>query len=204
MAGPTKVRYRDIRVADKTDDQKSAAQILNALVSSITQEDLQEFVLSQVKRIIHGDYSGTWRDNFEGAGILSLEELSVGGSNETLANCLATDNVGDVVYVTGDAIGGKFQVSRVDITDPLKVPGVGLITSKSAPTDCKILRYGVIGVPALTTGKIYFVGSNGRPTDVRPVALPGGKVFVQVMGVAMASSLLLVSPSFNLTRVLPT
>jgi hypothetical protein len=203
MAGPTKLRYRDVRVADKTDDQKTAVQILNALVSSITQEDLQEFVLSQIKRIIHGNNAGTWRDDFESEGILSLAELSFGGAHQSLANCLSTDNVGDVVRVSGDAVGGVIQVTRADISDHLKMPGIGLLLSKSSPTDCMILRYGLFSVTAFTPGKIYFVGSDGRPTAVRPVAPLGGGVFVQTVGVALTSTQFLVNPSFNMTRVIP-
>jgi hypothetical protein len=75
--GDTKVRYRSIRVADKTDDQKTAIEILNSLVSSISQEDLQEFILSQIKRIIHGNNPGFWRDDFLNQGIKSLEDLTL-------------------------------------------------------------------------------------------------------------------------------
>ena len=79
MAPPNRdiVRYREVRRADQLDDQKTALQILAAHVASGTQEELQEFVLSQVKRIIHGDAAGNWYDNFNAGGaILSLEELS--------------------------------------------------------------------------------------------------------------------------------
>lgn len=72
----SRIRYEAIKVADLTDDQKSAVAILAALATSTTQEDLQEFVLSQIKRIIHGDAAGHWYDDFEGAGTLSLEELT--------------------------------------------------------------------------------------------------------------------------------
>jgi hypothetical protein len=119
------------------------------------------------------------------------------------ANCLSTDSVGDLVYITGDSVGGIIQVSKVDITDYSKMPGVGVIISKSSSTDCIILRYGLLNVTGLTPGSIYFVDSNSRPTLIRPVASPGVKVFVQVIGVAMDSSRLLLNPSFNLTRVIP-
>lgn len=203
--GETKIRYRVVRVADKTDDQKTASDILNALVSSISQEDLQEFILSQVKRVIHGNNPGTWRDDFEGAGILSLEDLThlaLTEGFELPANCQGTDQVGDMVYVSGDSIGGIIQVSKVDITDYSKMPGVGVIVSKSSSTQCVILRYGILSVLGLIPGKTYFVDFNGAPTATRPVATGGQKVFVQVLGVAMDSSRMLFNPSFNLTRVI--
>jgi hypothetical protein len=203
--GDTKVRYRAIRVADELDDQKTALSILNALVSSITQEDLQEFILSQVKRIIHGNAAGTWRDDFEAAGILSLDELtqlSTSGGFELPAICEAVDQVGDVVYIAGDSVGGVIQVSKVDVTNYSKMPGVGVILSKSTLTRCMILRYGILNVSGLIPGRTYFVGLEGTPTVTRPVAGVGQKVFVQVLGVAMDSSRLLFNPSFNLTRVI--
>jgi hypothetical protein len=72
----SKLRYKVVRRADAYDDQKPAIQILNAEGLSLTQEEYQEFILSQIKRIIHGDNPGIWKDDFEGAGILSLEELT--------------------------------------------------------------------------------------------------------------------------------
>lgn len=200
--GETKVRYRAVRVADRTDDQKTASEILNSLVSSITQEDLQEFVLSQIKRIIYGSNPGTWRGDFEGSEILSLQELSLGGF-EIDANCLSSDSVGDVVYVSGDSVGGLIQVTKADITDFHKMPGVGVIVIKSTPTDCRILRYGLLSGSGFLPGKLHFLGADGRPTPTPPVATPSsGNVFVQVVGVAMDSSRLLLNPSFNLTKVI--
>jgi hypothetical protein len=201
--GETKVRYRVVRVADKTDDQKTASAILNALASSITQEDLQEFILSQIKRIIFGDLPGNWFNDFEGAGILSLAEISpllLTGGFELPANCLTTDSVGDIVRISGDSIGGIIQVTQTDITDYSKMPGVGVILSKSTPTDCKVLRYGMLNTTGLIPGRIYFVDTNSRLTAVRPISQLGVKVFVQTIGIAMDSSRLLVNPSFNLTR----
>lgn len=204
--GETKVRYRVVRVADNTDDQKTASAILNALVSSISQEDLQEFLLSQIKRVIHGNHAGTWRDDFEGDGILSLEDLTrlsrIEGF-EIPATCQATDQVGDLVYISGDSTAGVIQVTKVDITDYSKMPGVGAIISKSSSTQCMILRYGILSVSGLIPGRTYFVGFDGTPTATRPVVVVvGQKAFVQVIGVAMDSSRLMLNPSFNLTRVI--
>jgi hypothetical protein len=65
-----------------------------------------------------------------------------------------------------------------------------------------ILRYGILNVAGLLPGKTYFVGADSRLTNIPPVAPSGGKAFVQVVGVAMDSSRLLLNPSFNLTRVI--
>jgi len=200
--GETKIRYGVVRVADNTDDQKTAVAILNALASSVSQEDLQEFILSQIKRIIHGDNPGTWRDLVGPQGVPSLEDLAHRSGFEEPANCLSSDAIGDVVHISGDSVSGRVQVTKVDILDYSKMPGVGVIVSKASATDCMILRYGILNVAGLLPGKTYFVGADGRPTNIPPVAPSGGKAFVQVVGVAMDSSRLLLNPSFNLTRVI--
>jgi hypothetical protein len=202
--GESKIRYRVVRVADKTDDQKTAIGILNSLATSVTQEDLQEFILSQIKRIIHGDLPGTWRDDFETTGILNLQGLTQLVTEEGVAvsaTCQSTDAVGDLVYISGDSTAGITQVTKVDILNYLKMPAVGVIVSKSSSTSCKILRYGLLSMSGLVPGKTYFVDFDSTPTDVRPVP-SSGSVFVQVIGVAMDSSRLLLNPSFNMTKVI--
>ena len=116
---------------------------------------------------------------------------------------MSTDSVGDIVYITGDSVLGVIQVSTADITDYSKMPGVGAIISKSSPTDCMILRYGILNVAGLIPGKIYFLNFDGTPTVAKPVATGSQKIFIQVVGVAMDSSRLFLNPSFNLTRVIP-
>jgi hypothetical protein len=70
------LRYAHVRRADTLDDQKSAANIVGADGASVTQEDLQEYVLSQIKRIIFGNSVGNWFSDFIGDGILPLKDLS--------------------------------------------------------------------------------------------------------------------------------
>jgi hypothetical protein len=67
------VRYREVRVADARSDQFDASAVAAANATSITQEDYQQFLLSQVKRIVHGDQAGNWYDDFEGLDIPSLQ-----------------------------------------------------------------------------------------------------------------------------------
>lgn len=68
------VRYREVRVADALSDQLDASAIQAANATSVTQEDYQQFLLSQVKRIIHGDRTGHWYDDFESVDIHSLQD----------------------------------------------------------------------------------------------------------------------------------
>lgn len=79
------VRYREVRIADLLDDQKTAAEILGAYTASETQEDLQEYVLSQLKRVIFGNDPGEWKTDFAAAGIKSLIELTGGGGSAVIA-----------------------------------------------------------------------------------------------------------------------
>ena len=68
-------RYDRVRVADMTDDQKTAAQIVTgATGGSVTQEEYQEFVLSQMKRMIFGDLAGNWYDDFLAGNINPLAQ----------------------------------------------------------------------------------------------------------------------------------
>jgi len=57
------VRLDQLYKPDSFDDQKSAAAIAGGEASSVDYADFQEFVLSQVKRIIHGDAAGNWHDD---------------------------------------------------------------------------------------------------------------------------------------------
>jgi len=54
------IRYNAIRRADSLDDQLAAATIAAREASAVTQEDLQEGVLSQLKRVLVGDDAGGW------------------------------------------------------------------------------------------------------------------------------------------------
>ena len=72
------IRYNAIRVADSLDDQLSAATIAALESSAITQEDLQEGVLSQLKRILVGDDAGAWDDDFLAGGLRPIKQLDQG------------------------------------------------------------------------------------------------------------------------------
>jgi hypothetical protein len=105
MAGPQqRVRYDRVRVADSKDDQKSPAQIVTgALTGSVTQEDYQEFVLSQIKRIIWGTAPGNWYLDFASLGILSLKELSkVVGDGVYGVGLLGVKNGVNLIFTSPD------------------------------------------------------------------------------------------------------
>lgn len=72
------IRYNAIRRADSVDDQLSAATVAAREASAITQEDLQEGLLSQLKRILVGDDAGTWDTDFIAGGLRPLKQLDQG------------------------------------------------------------------------------------------------------------------------------
>jgi hypothetical protein len=118
------------------------------------------------------------------------------------ANCLATDSVGDCVYVTGDAVGGFYQVSKSDPRDQTKMPSIGIITVKKSPTECRVQFIGEVHsvYVGLIPRSTLFVGSNGRLSETPPDALVGGYAFVQPMGTAASSSTVVMLPSLALTK----
>jgi len=58
-----KIRLFESRESDSFDDQKSAAQIATSESLSENHQQFLEYLLSQVKRIIHGNQSGNWHDD---------------------------------------------------------------------------------------------------------------------------------------------
>jgi hypothetical protein len=110
------------------------------------------------------------------------EELDFIGSPviKIRVKCLATDQVGQAMYIAGDMLGSAYQVTMADITDFTKMPAIGVLTLKSSATSGIVTSAGIIVRAGLLPGRLYFVGSNGFPTATRPAATPASSVFVQV------------------------
>lgn len=103
-------------------------------------------------------------------------------------DCLATDNVGDFVYVTSaDA------VAKADPMNGSKMPAIGVIERKASPTRA-FVRFGgaVVGFAGLAPGGRYFVGATGAASLTPP---PGpGRRYVQHVGVAITPTTLIFEP----------
>lgn len=114
------------------------------------------------------------------------------------ATCLATDAIGDCLYITAAKVGHVFQVAIADITDPTKMPVVGIVLKKDAPTNCWVHFHGPLrGVyTGLTPGIRYVVGTDSRPAKVGDANYPtaGGTTLFQQIGIATSSDELLVIP----------
>ncbi len=198
----TKVRYRAVRRADRVNDQRTPVEILNALASSVSQEDLQEFLLSQIKQIIFGSSPGTWNDDFGAAAILSLLELTQrSDSGAALLNvtCTSTSAVGDLICPSGVTVEPNLvDVTRVDPTNPLRMPCLGILLSKSDATHGVVRTSGIVpGLGTLVPGKAYFVGLDGRVSLSRPFQ---SRSFVQQVGIALDPDRLLLN-TLGVTRL---
>jgi len=107
---------------------------------------------------------------------------------------MLTDQVGDIIYVRGDK-NAYYKVARTDITNGDKLPAAGVIIKKWGFTDCLIQMYGPVeGIYAgLTSGKRYWVGDDGKPTNPAPEPV-SGRLFWQTIGRALDDEVLFVDP----------
>ncbi len=114
------------------------------------------------------------------------------------AFCFSTDAVGDCVYIMGDRVGRTYQVTSVDVDDVdiKKAVAVGVVTSKSSPTDCIVQLEGPLENVffGMTPGAMLFVGHDSRPTESPAPPTFGIKRVLQQIGHAIASDVIWISP----------
>lgn len=184
-------RLDQIAKPDDFDDQKTAAEISTAEVSSTDYAEFQEFVLSQIKRIIHGDHAGNWHDDAGAIPKGSYREV----------DCLAGDDVGNCVYIRGDKNQEKWKVETADPTVDAKMPAIGVLISKSSSTVGVIQLFGACDLfTDMTPGQVILVGQNGTLLDEVPSITAGQYFWAQQIGVAVASDILLLSGNPMMTR----
>lgn len=113
-------------------------------------------------------------------------------SDRVTAVCLATDAVGDMVYISGSKSGADYLVQKADPSDYSKMPAFGAIVLKITSTRCVVqLRGDATGLyTGLTPGRVCWVGLDGRPTQTPPSAGIGQKAYLQPIGLASATNLL--------------
>jgi len=114
------------------------------------------------------------------------------------ADCLATDEVGHFVYITGDEVATNvFQVTRVDVEDSSTMPALGVILEKSTPTRCIVMTWGIVPGTGLTAGARYWVGADAKISAAHPPRVPGELVVAQVAGIALSTTKLLIRPEYQ-------
>lgn len=108
----------------------------------------------------------------------------------------ATDNVGDLVYVSGASSGGKPTVQKVDISNFYKMPAIGLIIEVISPTTARVLMHGLYtSMGAFTPNGRYWVSSTGTLTLSPPTA-----GFQQLVAIGLDENTLIFRPSFEMFR----
>ncbi len=114
------------------------------------------------------------------------------------AVCDAADAVGNLVFINGPPVGGLFNVTTADPSDPDKMPVIGTIVQKTSPTSCVIQLYAVVRdvYTGLTPGAVYVVGTDGRPAKDGDLNYPvgGGTTLFQQIGVAASATEMILFP----------
>lgn len=117
------------------------------------------------------------------------------------ADCTATEQVGNCVYISAAESSGKVQVRTCDITNPSKMPLWGLIIEKPTPTTAVVIAVGPIDAstwtPSVTfaVGQPVVIGFDGRPTTTAPVPGLGQSLELQALGMAHSTNKFVLSPS---------
>jgi len=190
------LRLFESRRSEAFDDQKTPTEIQSAESVSENHQEFLEFVLSQIRQVLGTE---NWYDPVSTnlASIVSTFE----SSNTFLADCLATDAVGDCVYATADPIGGIYQVTKCNPYTLATLPSIGIIRDKTTDTRCEVQYSGeMAGVyGSLDLSKPLFLGFDGGLTQIVP-APNGGPVWVQQMGKPLGQSIVLIRPSDLLTK----
>lgn len=126
--------------------------------------------------------------------MVAVARFGFGSGAETVpVACLSTDAVGDVVALRDTAtVTGRWRVQRADPLDEDRMPGIGILIRKVTPTTGIMQRVGnVRGVyTGLPFARTYWVGTDGRPTDILPIPDLGDGVIVQRFGMAVAPDVL--------------
>lgn len=121
------------------------------------------------------------------------------------ANCLASDAVEDLVYITGPDVAGILQVTKIDIDDGAKMPAAGVIVAKATPTSCTVRFQGEfdLAVSAFTPGSPVFASASGILSTTPPTRPGVGSRFIQRLGVALTGTKLVIMPAPLVHEILP-
>lgn len=191
------IRLFDSRKPEQFDDQKTPPEIAASESDAQNMQEFIQYVLAQIRQITgKPKWYDEVPDNLENLTVLTQAPAYLD------ANCLASDDVGDCVYATANAVGGIYQVTKVDPTVYATPAAFGVIQEKSSATDCKVqLRGALVDVyTGLSVGERLFVDVDGALTHTIPTPAPGGFVTVQAMGTAISENTVLLAPSMQLTR----
>lgn len=186
-------RLKQIAKPDSFDDTKTPTEIVDSETASEHYGEFLEAVLSQIKRIIHGNLPGNWHDD----PALLIGDFKYLSYKQDVA-CLFSDSIGDWLCVRGDRINGKWRVEKADPENIDKMPAIGVLISKSTPT-VGVMQ--MIGPCNIFTGLDYskptaWLGSSGIQYTL-PIPGAGNYIIAQKIGKAVASDIFWISGSLE-------
>lgn len=200
MATPALQLLKQSAKPKALDDQQSAAQVAATEAAAANLKEFFDGMMSQMKRIIHGDDSGEWHDDISSVfgSDASLKAL-LAGSGSVVPDKLRS-NTGEFVVPSGAAvrdlvfISGSLAATLADNSSIATGPVVALILDKPTATTATLAFAGKIGgFSGLTPGDELFVGSAGG--IVTPGSLPNSEGnYMQRIGVALNATSILLSP----------
>lgn len=119
-----------------------------------------------------------------------------------LANCLASDGVGAMVYITGPDIDGRHQVETCDPSDRDKMPASGMLVHKVDSTTGFVRFRGPVRevYAGLTPGEILFVDDGGGLANLPPDPGVSTPKFMQSVGVAISDDIIELNPNNIMTK----
>lgn len=111
------------------------------------------------------------------------------------ADCQTADEIGDIVKISADAVGGIYQVEKLDVTSDPSELIFGLIISKATSTRCFVRVGGrVEGLyTGLTPGKMLYVGMDSKLTHSVPTRPPVGVKSIYHAALALSNDTLLLN-----------
>lgn len=113
------------------------------------------------------------------------------------ADCLATDDVGHFVYITGPG-----AVTKVDIEVASTMPSIGPIVEKISTTRCRVQTIGEYWTAeTLVPGTRYWISGISKLQGTPPTPAPASYIMAQVVGVALEENKLILRPDMQAVKL---
>jgi len=184
-------RLKQLAVPDNYEDQKTASEIADIESAAADFEEAFHGILSQLKRIIHGNDAGNWSDDPSKLPARSYKEVA----------CLVEDSIGNGMYIRGERVNGKWRAGTADPEDRNKMPAIGILVSKSTPTVGVVQLFGVCDLfTEMTPGSPILVGKDGNLIEEVPTIATGEYFWAQQIGLAVSDDLLMLSGESSMIR----
>ncbi len=113
-------------------------------------------------------------------------------AERVVADCQVAEAVGDMVRVSAAAVGGIYQVTKLDITNGVVQLPLGMVILKLTTTRCVVQVGGeILGIyTGLTPGKQLFINNASRLTHVVPTPPGSGVKSVHLAAQALSTDAL--------------